>query len=360
MGLEKYYSILSERPEWGNLATFVPNKRLPVYNWLYFKEGFSRDLVMYLLDLFGVRRGNCVFDPFCGSGTTLLACKERGVDSMGTDLLPLSVFASRVKTAHYDTELLREAAKDIFSRGFVKVPFSFPYQRFFNRHSLEDIMLFRQIILDIPSPKTRDFFLLALITSAMKISWVWKDGNVLKAREHPVPPFRKFFKKKVLRMIKEIEKFPSLESEIIVERSPSSETGLKNQSIDAVITSPPYLNQIDYSKIYSIENWFLGHDLQMDHYVGFEKERIYLHDMKKTLEEIFRVCKKGAQAAIVVGNAYFPDADRIVENDLLFAQMAEEIGFTARHIYVLNKRFALQRRTIKKGVLRESIVFLEK
>jgi hypothetical protein len=32
------------------LATFTPNKRLPVYNWFYYKEGFSRELVMMLLE----------------------------------------------------------------------------------------------------------------------------------------------------------------------------------------------------------------------------------------------------------------------------------------------------------------------
>ena len=79
----------------------MPNKDLAVYNWYYYKEGFSRELVMRLLDMFSPQ--GKVLDPFCGVGTTLLACRERGIPSEGMDVHPVSVFASRVKLADYDT-----------------------------------------------------------------------------------------------------------------------------------------------------------------------------------------------------------------------------------------------------------------
>jgi hypothetical protein len=37
-----------DKPEWGMGATFVPNKRSPVYNWFYYKEGFWRGMVFIL------------------------------------------------------------------------------------------------------------------------------------------------------------------------------------------------------------------------------------------------------------------------------------------------------------------------
>ena len=58
---------IRERLDMGNMATFIPNKHLPVYHWLYFKEGFSRERVFLLLERFSP---NWVLDPFCGAGTT--------------------------------------------------------------------------------------------------------------------------------------------------------------------------------------------------------------------------------------------------------------------------------------------------
>jgi len=96
---------LELKKDWGFYATFVPNKKLPLYNWYYYKEGFARELVFKLLDLFDMKNG-LVLDPFCGSGTTLLACKERGIESIGLEILPGSLLASRVKTRNYsDTDL---------------------------------------------------------------------------------------------------------------------------------------------------------------------------------------------------------------------------------------------------------------
>ncbi|HIE37005.1 TPA: site-specific DNA-methyltransferase, partial [Candidatus Geothermarchaeota archaeon] len=67
-----------ERLELGEYATFKPNKELPRHRWFYFKEGFSRDLVHYLLKKYDVDSGDWVLDPFMGVGTTPLTCREYG------------------------------------------------------------------------------------------------------------------------------------------------------------------------------------------------------------------------------------------------------------------------------------------
>jgi len=347
---------MKEKLEWGPLAGFVPNKRLPVYNWMYFKEGFSRDLVWKLLEEWKVR--GLVLDPYCGSGTALLACKEKGVDSVGLDQLPIALLASRVKTRDFDCGELREQAAGLFEKRFEKVQEDCPFKRLFNKHTLEDVLFFRRGIQGLDEG-VKGFFLLALINSAMRVSWTWKDGNVLKVRKHPVPPFRKFFRKRVMRMIKELEKFEG-KGRAEVKKTNPWDSGLPKGSVEAVITSPPYLQQIDYSRVYSVENWLLGEECGMEQYIGPEKERRYFEDMEKMLKEMHRACKKPGRAGIVVGNAYFSKEDRIVESDRIIAEIGEKMGFRAREILVLNKRFALQRRTIKRGVLRESLVVLEK
>ncbi len=360
---EKYERILKDKLEWGKLATFVPNKDTPVYNWFFYKEGFARELVLKCLESFGIKKG-LVLDPFCGSGTTLLACKEAGIDSVGLDVLPMSVLAARAKTTDYDWEKVRETAKKLLKRKFKFVQSDFPgnLRRFFQKHTLDDVLFFKGEVDALPED-VRDFFMLALVRTTMKASWAYKDGSVLKVRKHPIPPFRHFFRRMIYRMIKEGESKKG-KGKANASIGDARNIWLESNKVDAVITSPPYLNIIDYTKVYAIENWFAGKGkpTPLRSYFGFsegkEGEKKYFEDMGTVLKEMHRVMKKGAMAGIVVGNAYFPD--RVVEVDLILAGMGENIGFKAKEIIVLNKRPALEGRTRKVGTLRESMVVLQK
>lgn len=69
-----------------------------VHNWYRIALGFSDQLVSTVLDRFALKAGDWVLDPFCGSGTTLVECKKRGIHSIGIDANPSSYFASKVKT----------------------------------------------------------------------------------------------------------------------------------------------------------------------------------------------------------------------------------------------------------------------
>lgn len=369
---------------WAPLATFLPNKGKPVYDWYYYKEGFAAELVEKLLAEFSLEKGERVLDPFCGSGTTLRACAELGIAAHGLDALPVNVFASRVKTQRYDAELLRAAAKALFKTRFHRpdVRNALPIMRSgFSRPALEDVLFFRDAVERLAilgdesaADAVRELLLLALISTAMKASWLWKDGGVLKVRRHPVPPFRRLYERVAFRFIREAAEARALAAEVSVEQGDARALSLPDESISAVITSPPYLNNIDYTKVYAVENWFCGKALPgVRSYIGLERVPepaevagvllpgtavAYFEDMERVLRELHRVCKRGAWVALVVGNAYVEK--QVVESDLLLAALGERIGFECPEVRVLGERFALENRTEKKGVLRESIVFLRK
>jgi 16S rRNA G966 N2-methylase RsmD len=69
-----------------------------VHNWYRLRFGYSDHLVSDLLDEFSLSPGDRVLDPFCGSGTTLVECMKKGIDSVGIDANPSSCFAASVKT----------------------------------------------------------------------------------------------------------------------------------------------------------------------------------------------------------------------------------------------------------------------
>jgi DNA modification methylase len=303
---------IQDKLEWKDLATFVPNKPLPIYNWFYYKEGFSRDLVFKLIDMLKIR-GGTTLDPFCGVGTTNLACKEKGLDSVGFELSPLAIFAAKVKTMNYNVSELKDTLKTIKKIKFRKLDRSWipsSIQRYFNTHTLDDVLLFRNLVESIEDNQIKDFFRLGLISSATRCSYMYKDGSVVKRKKHPIPPFRKFYHHRMKRMIRDLKKLKTKPCETLVAKGDARKLKLANESIDFVITSPPYLNKIEYTKIYNVEEFLFFKPQKkrgLRSYIGMREGndvvKAYFSDMENVFKELHRVCKPGAKLAIVVGNA---------------------------------------------------------
>jgi hypothetical protein len=88
-----------------------------VHDWYRTVWGYSDHLVASLLDEFRTRAPMRVLDPFCGTGTTLVECMKRGIDSAGIDANPVSCLAARVKTNwHLTPERLLEILDDVERR----------------------------------------------------------------------------------------------------------------------------------------------------------------------------------------------------------------------------------------------------
>jgi DNA modification methylase len=380
---------LVEKPEWAPLATFIPNKDEPLYNWFYYKEGFAKELVFRLAEAFSLKKGMRVLDPFCGVGTTLLACKQMGLDSLGFDVHPVAVFAAKVKVRDYDPDKLRQEIKALIKAKFrlPKVPSAGLARRFFHPRTLEDALFFRNLILENRDRISRDFLLLGLMNVAIKCSYAYKDGAVVKVRKKPVPPLRDMLRRQLFRMAGDIERLKVEKCETHASFGDARSLPIESESVDCVITSPPYLNKIEYTKIYEIEHElflnFLEERPAVRSYIGLslgklEKDMIrlekildyetvkslpteaipYLMDMFQSIEEMHRVCRKGAKLGIVVGNGCFPTG--VVDSDTLLSSMAESMGFKVDKILVLNKRWCTKNRVEKVGIARESLLLWEK
>lgn len=363
------------KPEWGFYTGFVPNKKRPVYNWFYYKEGFSRELVVNALEILGVKDGK-ILDPFCGSGTGLLACKEMQMESIGFDIQPSSLLAARVKTRDYSEPILADiitCIDDMRKEEFEKIRKSPPpiVRRVFPRHNLDDLLFVKNMIDRFTLVHAREFLLIALINAAMKCSWAWKDGGLIRVEKRPVAPLKKMFFRVASRMLKEAMTIKGPEP--LIRAEDARDMPLQDDSISCIITSPPYLNQIDYTKVYAVENWIAGGGAEepMRSFMGLGSEdafmpwlpaqaAAYFSDMQKFLKEAYRVCKIGAKIAIILGNAYFPPPNSPVECDTIMAGLAEQTGFQIDKIIVLNERAALRQRTEKVGVLRESMILMRK
>jgi len=372
-----------ERLELGEYATFKPNKELPRHRWFYFKEGFSRDLVHYLLKKYDVDSGDWVLDPFMGVGTTPLTCREYGVNTVGIEISPLFKLIAEAKIMDYDIEDIKKYFNYLLSyrkridlngiHGLLKKAFPKP--------SLIDILRIREAIENIYEGRYRNLFYLALLSAANKSTYMIKDGSKLRFSKRNIPPFIDVFRRTVNMIIRDI-----IEMELknvyyyLYQGDARQMTMVEDESIDLVITSPPYLNKIEYTTVYEIEYLILYGDTRVNplrSYIGLTFSRrdfielpkiidkdlppaahAYFNDMYKVLNEIYRVLRGGGKAILVVGQGIFPD--RIIPSDEILAKLGREIGFRKPEIWVINRRIAVRNRTIKIGVANESIVILSK
>src|SRR6188508_1126867 len=75
-------------------STFIKNLALPVHRWFRYSAGFSAEWVQQVIR--AERKEVRLFDPFAGSGTTLIAAEQLGVQALGIDAHP---FVSRIARA---------------------------------------------------------------------------------------------------------------------------------------------------------------------------------------------------------------------------------------------------------------------
>ncbi|MCS7117645.1 MAG: site-specific DNA-methyltransferase [Thaumarchaeota archaeon] len=362
------------------LPTFEPNLAYPVHRWFHFKEGFSRDLVEFVVRRMGLQEGQVVLDPFVGSGTTPLTCMELGLDAAGVDASPLMVLISFAKTRLYDPERLLKIAGRLQSVAFRAQDLSSVsplVRRAFTPETLQQLLSLRDEVMKIEDHDARAFFTLALMSAVMRCSYAIKDGSVIKIRKRKLPEFRGVFRSKVRQMIEDVKRIELRSGPAEIYAGDAREMNfIGDESIDAVITSPPYLNKIEYTRVYEIEmELFVGGSRPnlMRSYIGLsprpgrippEAEGLpdsavaYFVDLEQSLSEVLRVLRRGGRAAFVVSGGVYPGI--VVEVDSVLARIAKRLGFEVERVIAMGKRVATYERVKRIGESRESVLMLRK
>jgi DNA modification methylase len=355
-----------------DLVTFVPNKEEPIHNWFYYKEGYAKRLIKWLVDKYSLE--GPVLDPFCGVGTTLLASKELGLESIGLDVSPLPSFIARVKTRDYNIEELEKALDEIATlRPECIGKYSNKHiRKLFREENLNDIYFYHTKIMELKDEKIKEFLLLALIDTTGRVANVIKTGGSLRKTKKPFMPVKKLFLGKAKKMIIDIRKHAPKGPEPVILKDDARTFDIGKEKVNCIITSPPYLNKIEYTSIYKIElGLFFGEpETRLRAFISDSPDNItakenelpietaYFEDMKKVLERMYFALKKGGKAIIVVAGGCLPE--KVVESDDRLIEMSKEIGFKLIEKIVARQIDCMSMRTDKLGKVNESIIVLEK
>jgi hypothetical protein len=262
---EEYSSLIKERVDFRAFLGFRLNKVEPIFRWFRFKEAFSHPLVEEILtNEWKLPLDSLVFDPFAGCGTTLLACQQLGYPAIGVDILPIAVFASKVKLhANYDLDELRRAIDEVLRKPFSRTGKSFPKIRIIDlalpQQAQEKLLFYREQISNIQEPSIRDLLMLGLLTSIEEASYTSKDGQFLRLVERPPQSVETVLGNKLDEMLADLTKLDGAKQEPKAQiflgdarRLPIQVLRYKGK-VSGIITSPPYLNRYDYSRTYALE-----------------------------------------------------------------------------------------------------------
>ena len=398
------------------------NGKEAVHRWSPYIQGFAASFVRDTIT--GLQNGRelCVLDPFVGSGTVAIQARKMGVKSCGVEFNPLLHFVANTKAEgwHADPDLLRNSAKQVVAcRKRASAPDFLANDMHFNDDVLAELEALKSGVESLPSDSTktrrvRDLLRLSLSSILIECSQLVRSPCLTRRPEKRVEPekVRALFNTRVNHIAEDIEELRvarrgrarPASCHIIPKNSITYE---HDRAYDLVITSPPYMNGMDYVINYKIEmSWLDFADSQRglkrikDNMVAcdnvsrgmvrnFSKSspppnkwadeisarvadsiaqrefyrrrdmpdimRKYFSDMRSVMHHTIAAVRPGGKIVMVVGDSLM--AGVYVPTDLILAKMGKDEGLKIESVEKARNRRSGQQRDYK---LRETVITLIK
>lgn len=350
-----------------------------------------------------------ILDPFCGSGTVLLECKLLNRNSIGFDINPLACLLSSVKTtplSKFDLKFL----ESIFKKLKIKIPrkelnkFLPKFNNlnyWFTEKSIKDLLIIKYFLFTENLPrKILNFLKICFSKTVQEVSKGKFDGSsthLKKNLQNFSPNVFEIFEKNLIKTLEKMNDLNKLNNsmETLALSCDSKNIPLKNDSIDCIITSPPYgeeQNTIGYMRwtkfsLYWLEyapeelqkmkkktlgsksnNEIIVRSKYLSNYIKtleisekrIEIVKFFFSDYLICLKEMFRTLKPNKFCCIVIGNRTI--AKKPLFLDRITLELAASIGF--EHVNTYFRQIptkvipwkGISGKTIKK----ENIIILKK
>lgn len=323
-------------------------------------------------------QGSLVLDPMAGSGTVLRTAIDSGHPARGFDVDPLAVLMSKVWLTPIDTKIFKEAARETITKAskLDSNAISMPWID-------EDTESSQFINFWYDKPQIKDLRRISwllnsqndAIGNALKVSLsrliIQKKkgaslaGDVSHSRPHRIRSTNDFnvfeeFIKSSDRLARLLGHEKSIPGAIVEQGDARNMQLIKNNSIDAIVTSPPYLNAIDYIRGHRMSLIWFGYrvselrkirsesvgasrapDPQMELKIAHKLVELcygidelpsskramilrYAYDVDAFLREAGRVLRPGGTAVYVIGNSCMNDV--FIDNTSIVIRAAHQYG----------------------------------
>ncbi len=328
-----------------------------------------------------------VLDPMAGSGTVLAVARAKGHRTFGVDIDPLAVLLAGVWTSTIDPDQVTDKAAEVLDRAkriFEPLPSGLAYpvesdtetrkfiRYWFDDYARRQLAALSTAIRRVHDDATRDVlwcgFSRLIITKSAGASLAM---DLAHSRPHraftraPIKPFNRF----VSAVQTVVSNCPHQGSDIVgpssvVKQGDARYLNIATGSIDLVLTSPPYLNAIDYMRCSKFSLVWMGHtvgelrqirgesvgteassdealdapwvtalikQLRLSPVLsnrGYSLLAQYVWDMGRALTEVSRVLRAGGRAVYIVGDSTVRGT--FIRNSSIVAALAENHGLKLR------------------------------
>jgi hypothetical protein len=237
-----------------------------------FAAKFVPQVPAWALDTFGSRT-SVVLDPFLGSGTTLVEAVLRGGTSIGVDVDPLARFIARAKVTAVDHERITALAGELSARWRAPsatlerpMPDVARFGHWFGPAQWGWVQSLRDTILALDCRDDERAFLLVVFSSTLR--WVsnaddqsqktYVSGTLAKTAPAVPATFDRFLRRAVDGLADLNRKRHSESVAVIPDDADATRLGLGPETVDLAVTSPPYLDSVDYPYNMMLEYFWLG------------------------------------------------------------------------------------------------------
>lgn len=405
------------------------------HDWYRFVLSYPPHLVRDYIRDFGLDEHSVILDPFCGTGTTLVEAKLNRIRAIGLEANPFPHFASTVKTDwNIAPDELRAFAAQVSERTYAELAnhgiddrlltakptvklrtLNEQAMRALIKNSISPLPLHKSLVLlnqinlfqDTPAHKYGILALgNALVTLIGNLRFGPEVGVGKIKRDVPIVAAWMHNIRKIANDLELVYSKGYPETAVFLADARKPAKVIEKCSIDAVITSPPYPNEKDYTRTTRLESVVLGFIKDMSHLRSFKKTllrsntrgvyksdsddkwvtdikeiqrlasaiesrrielgktsgferlyarvtKLYFGGMARHLSELTRVLKPGAKLAYVVGDqaSYLRV---MIKTGQILAEIAERQGYQVERIDLFRTRFA----TATQNELREEVVVL--
>ncbi len=278
-----------------------------------------------------------VYDPFCGSGTTLVEANVLDIDSMGTDISAFNVLLSRVKTFKYDINLLNKELHDILRRlseyrkkfkedKTLSKKFSTDstyLNEWFSEQALKELLCYLSLIKYYRAQGLMKVILSRSARSARLVThydldfpkkpqkgpyYCYKHDRTC----YPVQEAYKFLERYTIDTFNRVKEFSRLRTNAYVSvKEGDSRKICLPRGIDLVFTSPPYVGLIDYHEQHRYAFELLGFKSNEEKEIGPAKKgqsdnakKDYIDSINQVLSHTRNYMKRNGKMIIVISDKY--------------------------------------------------------
>jgi DNA modification methylase len=289
--------------------------------------------------------GDLVFDPFMGSGTTLVQANELGINSIGSDVSAFNVILCNAKTAHYDVKRVRHEMYDVLKKTKLQLQSDIAQLPLFAQinqnqdtlieandylrlwyapQALRQLLAYRDCI-ESGTYLYKDLLRVILSRAARSSRltthfdldfpkhpqtepyWCYKHSRTCQ----PTTDALQFLNRYSEDTVKRVEVFSKLQTDATVEIQHADSRTVALPPIDGVLTSPPYVGLIDYHEQHAYAYQLLGLEDKRVHEIGAaaggtskRAKTDYQRQIAAVFQNALSAMKSGGRLIIVAGDKH--------------------------------------------------------